>query len=101
MLVSDAPLYASFPHFYKADPSLLDKVDGLNPQQELHGSYLKIQPKLGVPLEALIRLQVNLKVERTPNIKVMSKLPNIVLPIMWLEEVNTIENKIYKLDISP
>ncbi|KRT83428.1 hypothetical protein AMK59_4603, partial [Oryctes borbonicus] len=82
----DAPLYASLPHFYKGDPSLLNNVEGLNPKAELHGSHLKIQPKLGIPLEALIRLQVNLKVERTPNIRVMSKLPNIILPIMWLEE---------------
>ncbi|KAI4454658.1 scavenger receptor class b type-1 sr-b1 [Holotrichia oblita] len=82
----DAPLYSSFPHFYNADPSLLEQVEGLNPKQELHESYLKIQPKTGVPLEALIRLQVNLKVNKSPKIRMMSKLPNMMLPIMWIEE---------------
>lgn len=83
----DAPLYSSFPHFYNADPSLLEQIDGLNPQKELHESYLKIQPKTGIPLEALVRLQVNLKVSKSPKIRIMSKLPNMILPIMWIEEV--------------
>ncbi|KAK9754137.1 CD36 family [Popillia japonica] len=82
----DAPLYSSFPHFYNADPSLLEQIDGLNPQKELHESYLKIQPKTGIPLEALVRLQVNLKVSKSPKIRIMSKLPNMILPIMWIEE---------------
>nr|XP_022905931.1 scavenger receptor class B member 1-like isoform X2 [Onthophagus taurus] len=82
----DAPIYASFPHFYKGDPHLLDQIQGLSPSEKDHGSYIKIQPKLGVPLEALIRLQVNLKVERAPNVAVVSKFPSIILPLMWIEE---------------
>lgn len=40
----DAPVYLSFPHFYKADPKLLDDVEGLSPDQEKHETFLKIQP---------------------------------------------------------
>lgn len=43
-LTLGAPVYLSFPHFYKADPKLLDAVDGLNPMKKLHESYFKIQP---------------------------------------------------------
>lgn len=39
-----APVYLSFPHFYKADPNLLDAVEGLNPRREIHETYFKIQP---------------------------------------------------------
>ncbi|XP_078035478.1 scavenger receptor class B member debris buster [Augochlora pura] len=81
-----APVYLSFPHFYKADPKLLDAVEGLKPNQEVHGTYFKIQSKLGVPLEGKVRLQLNLKVEHQPNIGVVSRFPDIVFPIMWLEE---------------
>ncbi|KZC11535.1 PREDICTED: scavenger receptor class B member 1 [Dufourea novaeangliae] len=81
-----APVYLSFPHFYKADPNLLDAVEGLKPNQKLHETYLKIQSKLGVPLEGKVRLQLNLKIEHQPHIGVVSNFPDIVFPIMWLEE---------------
>lgn len=45
-----------------------------------------ILQKLGVPLEGKVRVQLNLKVERQPNIGVVSDFPDIVFPIMWLEE---------------
>lgn len=37
-------MYISNPHFYLADPKLLEAVDGLKPNQSLHESYFKIQP---------------------------------------------------------
>ncbi|XP_076163294.1 scavenger receptor class B member debris buster [Ptiloglossa arizonensis] len=81
-----APVYLSFPHFYKADPKLLDRVEGLKPNEEHHGTYFKIQSKLGVPIEGKVRLQLNLKIEHQPHISVVSNFPDIVFPIMWLEE---------------
>ncbi|XP_017756688.1 PREDICTED: scavenger receptor class B member 1 [Eufriesea mexicana] len=81
-----APVYLSFPHFYKADPNLLNAVHGLKPNRDIHETYFKIQPKLGVPLEGKIRVQLNLKVEQQPQIGVVSNFPDIVFPIMWLEE---------------
>lgn len=41
---SGAPVYISNPHFYLADPELLNAVEGLTPNQSLHESYFKIQP---------------------------------------------------------
>lgn len=81
-----APVYLSFPHFYQADTKLLDAIVGLKPIKEIHGSYFKIQPKLGIPLEGKVRLQLNLKVERQSDISVVENFPDIVFPIMWLEE---------------
>lgn len=43
-LVSDAPVYLSFPHFYKADPNLMEPFEGLKPVKEKHENYMKIQP---------------------------------------------------------
>lgn len=83
---SDAPVYLSFPHFYDADPSLLDAVEGLKPDEMKHRSYFKIQPRLGVPVEGKIRVQLNLKVERAWNIASVKNFPSMVYPIMWLEE---------------
>lgn len=44
LIFVDAPVYLSFPHFYKADPKLLEDVEGLSPDQEKHETFLKIQP---------------------------------------------------------
>ncbi|XP_044003767.1 scavenger receptor class B member 1 isoform X3 [Aphidius gifuensis] len=81
-----APVYLSFPHFYKANPKLLEGVSGLQPKQKLHETYFKIQPKLGVPMEGKVRVQLNLKVQHQPDIKAVSNFPDIIFPIMWLEE---------------
>lgn len=37
-------IYISHPHFYQADPRLLDAVEGLEPDKDLHQTFFKIQP---------------------------------------------------------
>ncbi|XP_046980078.1 scavenger receptor class B member 1 [Schistocerca americana] len=80
-----APVYLSFPHFYKADPSLLEAVVGLKPEKDKHETFFKIQPKLGVPVEGEVRVQLNLRTERSST-SVVSNFPSITFPIIWLEE---------------
>nr|XP_023019391.1 scavenger receptor class B member 1 [Leptinotarsa decemlineata] len=82
----DAPVYISYPHFLDADPSLIEHVEGLKPDREKHQSYFKIQPKLGVPVEGKIRVQLNLKVDQAPYIVAVKNFPSMVFPIIWLEE---------------
>jgi hypothetical protein len=43
-LYSGAPVYISNPHFYQSNPKFLNEVEGLEPNQDLHETYLKIQP---------------------------------------------------------
>uniref|UniRef100_A0A182NIC7 Scavenger receptor class B n=1 Tax=Anopheles dirus TaxID=7168 RepID=A0A182NIC7_9DIPT len=81
-----APVYISNPHFYKSDPQLLDAVEGLTPNEEQHKTYFKIQPTLGVPLEGQVRVQLNLLVEKAPNVMATKDFRDFVFPIMWLEE---------------
>lgn len=40
----DAPVYLSYPHFYQADPVLIQNFEGLNPQKDKHENYFLIQP---------------------------------------------------------
>ncbi|XP_050299903.1 scavenger receptor class B member 1-like isoform X2 [Anthonomus grandis grandis] len=82
----DAPVYLSFPHFLDADPTFINTVDGLEPKRELHETYMKIQPKLGVPLEAKIRVQLNLRVLQAPHITAVRDFRSMMFPVMWLEE---------------
>lgn len=81
-----APAYISFPHFYKADPDLLNNVEGLEPDKEKHETYFLIQTSLGVPVEGQVRVQLNFKIEHAPHIYSVSKFPSIIFPIIWLQE---------------
>jgi len=42
---------------------------------------------LGVTVEGQVRVQFNLKIEHSPNIHSVANFPNIVFPIIWLQEV--------------
>lgn len=84
----NAPVYLSYPHFYDADPSLLEPFEGLKPDKQKHETYFMIQPRIGVPLEGFVRVQLNMKVDRAPGITVnnIDKFPDMIFPVMWLEE---------------
>jgi hypothetical protein len=43
--------------------------------------------KLGVTLEASVKVQLNLKVEKQTAIRAVAKFPTIMFPIIWAEEV--------------
>lgn len=57
-----SPAYVSYPHFYMADPILIDSLHSesdLHPSQESHESSLTLEPSMGIPLEVNVRLQIN------------------------------------------
>ena len=57
-----APTYVSHPHFYLADPVLLNQFhqdSDLIPNEGQHSSYLILHPETGTPLEMAIRTQIN------------------------------------------
>jgi len=39
-----APIFISLPHFYKADPSLLDQIEGLNPNDNDYNFSITLEP---------------------------------------------------------
>ena len=81
-----SPLLSSFPHFYGADKSLLKQIDGLNPRQEDHESYVDIHPRIAVPMAGWSRLQMNLEVRRAIAVPFLGKLKDgMILPLIWME----------------
>lgn len=55
-----APAFISYPHFYLADPSFADAIDGLNASQEKHEFSISLEPNTGIPVEVNARMQVNI-----------------------------------------
>ena len=54
------PIIMSAPHYWYVDPDLLNQIVGLDPRQDLHDTYLDIEPMTGVPLSAHTRIQVRI-----------------------------------------
>lgn len=40
----EAPMFLSHPHFYNADPALVDAVEGLHPSKDQHALFLDVHP---------------------------------------------------------
>lgn len=55
----DIPLYLSFPHFYSADLSFGEAVDGMSPNESKHRFEFVLEPHLGVPLKVNAAFQLN------------------------------------------
>ncbi|KAJ4923361.1 hypothetical protein JOQ06_029575, partial [Pogonophryne albipinna] len=89
-----SPVFISHPHFYNADPVLLDYVQGLNPTEEEHGLFIDIHPMTGVPLNVSIRLQLNLFMKTVSGITETGKIADVVMPMIWFEERGYIDGPI-------
>uniref|UniRef100_A0A8C7KRL0 Scavenger receptor class B member 1 n=1 Tax=Oncorhynchus kisutch TaxID=8019 RepID=A0A8C7KRL0_ONCKI len=93
---SNAPVFISQPHFYNADPVLLDYVQGLQPTEDEHGLFIDIHPETGVPLNVSIRLQLNLYMKEVSGITETGKISEVVMPMIWFEENGYMDGAIVK-----
>ncbi|XP_061732181.1 scavenger receptor class B member 1 isoform X4 [Nerophis ophidion] len=89
-----SPVFISHPHFFNADPVLLDYVQGLHPNEDEHGLFIDIHPQTGVPLNVSIRLQLNLYMKRVSAITETGKIAETVMPMIWFEESGFIDGPI-------
>lgn len=55
-----APAFMSYPHFYLADTSYRNGIDGMKPNKSLHQFYVSLEPSSGIPIEIRARLQINI-----------------------------------------
>lgn len=82
----ESPLLISFPHFYSGDQSLLEPIDGLNPQQEIHESYIDLHPRLALPIDGKSRFQINVEIRKASGVPLSEKLKDgLILPLIWID----------------
>jgi hypothetical protein len=55
----NAPVWISNPHFCNADPSLIEAIGGMNPNPEIHLTYVDIEPQTGQIGRGYKTVQVN------------------------------------------
>ena len=82
----NAPIVVSSPHFLNGNKSLQKMILGLKPDEEKHDTFVSIEPKTGVLLQASKRLQFNIDVEPMDGIKDLQNVKAAYIPIMWINE---------------
>uniref|UniRef100_A0A671L772 Lysosome membrane protein 2-like n=1 Tax=Sinocyclocheilus anshuiensis TaxID=1608454 RepID=A0A671L772_9TELE len=88
-----APIVVSFPHFYQADKRYINAIDGMNPNEEEHETYLDINPTTGVPIRACKRAQLNVILKRVSGFPKTKFLNETIFPIMYVNETATIDDE--------
>ncbi|CAL1271603.1 unnamed protein product [Larinioides sclopetarius] len=99
----DAPVVLSFPHFYFADPVYLKGVNGLHPNASLHDFHIDVEPNTGFSIDAAVRFQVNMYIQRIYGISQLQNVPTVMFPIFWADLTfsltddlaNVFKNKVY------
>ena len=85
---ADIPLAVSLPHYLRSDDSFQERVVGLSPSEDKHGSHFGLQPQFGVPMSVRIRVQLNLIVESTRFNQKIKPFDGTASPLLWLEIVS-------------
>lgn len=91
-----APVAASSPHFYNADP-MLAMASGLKPNKDIHETYIDIEPMTGAVFRAASRAQLNAFVEQAAldvvDSRIIGHMTPMVAPLLWFEEAAEIDEK--------
>lgn len=90
MISTDIPLVASHPHFYGRKPAkLADKIIGLSPNIDDHGSWIIAEPVTGVPIDQCARSQSNVVTPKFYGfLNEIQLFSNMAVPIFWVEYVS-------------
>lgn len=82
------PIALSYPHFYKSDPSLLERIDGMQPNTAEHESYFYINPQSGLPVDIAFRFQINMALQDLSPITNSERFADLTVPLLWFEIVS-------------
>uniref|UniRef100_A0A2P2HY80 Lysosome membrane protein 2-like n=1 Tax=Hirondellea gigas TaxID=1518452 RepID=A0A2P2HY80_9CRUS len=81
-----SPVLASTPHFYMGANESINAIVGLNPSKFEHETFLDIEPNTGVTFQAHKRIQISMPLKRYSALSALSKVKEVILPIVWLNE---------------
>ncbi|XP_037024619.1 protein croquemort-like [Bradysia coprophila] len=81
-----APVFISYPHFYLADPSYVEAIDGLNPSKEEHEFAMSLQADTGIPVEVNARMQLNVLLQPVTGLALYTNVPHIMVPMFWFTQ---------------
>ncbi|XP_037050598.1 protein croquemort-like [Bradysia coprophila] len=80
------PAFVSYPHFYLADRSYTDHVDGMSPSKDKHAFSIKLDANKGVPVEINARLQMNVLLQPINGLTIYENVPHVMVPMFWFTQ---------------
>uniref|UniRef100_A0A8B9I1Y9 Scavenger receptor class B member 1 n=1 Tax=Anser brachyrhynchus TaxID=132585 RepID=A0A8B9I1Y9_9AVES len=92
----NAPMFISHPHFYNADPSLVNAVEGLHPSKEHHALFLDVHPVGGPAAVSPPWRGLSSHRGRAQAKCQTGKIKPVVLPLLWFAESGYIEGSVLK-----
>uniref|UniRef100_A0A1I8A493 Protein croquemort n=1 Tax=Steinernema glaseri TaxID=37863 RepID=A0A1I8A493_9BILA len=90
------PIVASNPHFYGADPEVIDLFPRFRPSKEEDLTALDIEPQTGTLLRANKRLQMSILFRRFPDVSSFSNILPGAYPMFWVNETYTIDDSSWR-----
>ncbi|XP_073727741.1 lysosome membrane protein 2 [Misgurnus anguillicaudatus] len=81
-----APVVVSFAHFNLGDKKYSDAIEGVSPLHERHQTFLDLNPTMGLPVRAMKRAQINIRLERITGFPLTKNLNNTIFPIAFMNE---------------
>ncbi|XP_023349462.1 lysosome membrane protein 2 isoform X2 [Eurytemora carolleeae] len=88
-----APVIISLPHFLDADQDVVDAIQGMNPNPDLHTTFLNIEPLTGVSLDAHKRIQVNVPLKQNDAMTLLKNVREAIFPVVWVDEGATLDGE--------
>jgi len=89
-----APVFVSQPHFYQADPYYRSLVEGMDPEEKLHSTYFRIEPRSGIPTDVNVRFQINVLLAPAEGITLLKNVPTAFFPVVWFQNTAGIPKKL-------
>ncbi|CAG7728108.1 unnamed protein product [Allacma fusca] len=84
-----APLLLSQPHFVGGEESLLQDVEGMEPDFEKHVSLFDLEPITGTLMKSSSRMQFNVELVPNEDMPTFAKVKRAIVPFVWTEETIT------------
>jgi len=82
---SDAPLVTSQPHFLNGDIRFRALVDGLDPQEDLHATFIELEPNTGLMLRVDKKVQISLEIQPL-KLDYFKDRQHYLFPAFWANE---------------
>ncbi|CAH2085932.1 unnamed protein product [Euphydryas editha] len=72
-------------HFLHADPKVYERIEGINPNKDKHGSEFIVDPRTGATLSGRLTVQANVIVRDAEHYNKVKPFSDMVVPLVYFE----------------
>lgn len=88
------PLFTSLPYYNAAIPTYIyNYTDVWSPSRDDQSFYVLLEPKSGIPVEIVTRIQFNILIQKYEDIALYQDALTMLFPAIWIEQKVRISNE--------